>query len=73
MTTIPLSAERVFAALPVDGSPIPAIDLTEKLGLAWPGGARDVRAYLLLLREEHKAEIRYGYGWYRTTGVEVPA
>lgn len=56
--------KRVLSKLKRD--PTPAIDLSNKLQMQW--GTEDsaaLRASLLRLQEEGKAEIEYGFGWYK--------
>lgn len=63
-----ITTDTVFAALPEDGSRITYGQLLYKLEVDEEDRGL-VRAVLLVLQNQSRAEIEYGAGWYRTVEV----
>lgn len=71
MTTTHITAEQVFQALPADGAPIYARDLTARLGASWPDDAGVIRERLLALERRGHAHLVHGAGWHRVMATVV--
>lgn len=56
--------EKVLSKLKT--TPMAAVDLVRKVGLSWPDDGGVLRASLLRLQKAGKADVEYGFGWYKT-------